>query len=105
MKPYCCNICKAVIGNEFVSVPRIGGICHNCYNKQKDLKLEKSFFLKGRAVGVADIKTDTVVFHYRQDIFNLPTSRMRGVVRYNRKWCFYTAPIKILKSVAEKVVR
>ena len=86
-------------------VPNFGSICFDCLDTSRDVKIERSFYSKRRAIGNPDIKTDCIVFHYRKDIYNLPTVRMRGVATYNRKWCFYTAPIKKLKEVADKVIR
>ena len=99
-----CNLCKTPT-SEWVSVPIFGGICIPCFKTEMDFKLRESFFRKGRALGVANIRSDAIVFHFRDDIYNLPTSILRTVARYNRRHAIYTAPVAKLKRVAEKVIR
>ncbi len=51
----------------------------------------------GRAFGTVDIKSDTMTFRYRDELFTFPTLRVFGVARYNGY--FYEADVDDLRRL------
>jgi hypothetical protein len=59
----------------------------------------ESLYDSGRAFGTSDIKSDTMTFRYREEMFVFPTLRVYGVARFNGY--FYEADIEDLRKLAE----
>ena len=53
----------------------------------------------GRAVCQSDIKTQTMVCRFREEVWEFPIGRTYGVVRYNGY--FYEADIDDIRKLAE----
>ena len=54
-------------------------------------------YKKGIAVGSPDIKTDTVTFRFKDELFEFPTVQIAGKSAYNGY--FYEYPVKKLRKM------
>ncbi len=63
----------------------------------KDFDPHAALYDTGRAYGTADIKSDTMTFRYREELFTFPTLRVFGVAYWNGY--FYEADIEDLRRL------
>lgn len=60
-----------------------------------------SSYRRGVAQGQSNIKTDTMTFRYRNEVWEFPTTRvLPGVAVYNGY--FYEAPVRALRKLAKE---
>ena len=52
---------------------------------------------RGIAVGVSNIRDDTMSFRFRDELFTFPTTRVFGVAKFNGYW--YEADIEDLRML------
>lgn len=63
-----------------------------------DFDPHASIYESGRAIGQSDIRTDTMTFRFRDELFTFPTARIFGVARFNGY--FWEANIDDIRMLA-----
>ena len=59
-----------------------------------------SVYASGRAVGEENIRNDTMVWRYKNEVYEIPASRLNPARLYNG--FFYEMPIKELRALAKE---
>jgi hypothetical protein len=65
-----------------------------------------ALYERGIAVGCCDIRNDTVLYRYRDETFEFPTSKvyhMRFGPNYGFNGYFYTAPVEKLRELKQEL--
>jgi len=57
----------------------------------------ESVYERGLAVGHSNVRTDTMTFRFRDEVFELPTNKLHGIMQWNN--LFYEARVDDLRRV------
>lgn len=65
-----------------------------------------SLYDRGIAVGSADVRNDSVIFRFRDEVFEFPTSKIYHLRFLDHGWngYFYTAPVDKLRELEREAV-